>query len=73
MNHTCLSPCGQKINHFLDCSSPVHIERNINEVLGDRLANNVSLLVGGIFQQFLAEIITERIWEQRHGKVVGQK
>jgi len=46
MTYTCLSPCGQKVDHFLNSPRPVHIERNINKVLGDRLANNVSLLIG---------------------------
>jgi hypothetical protein len=50
MNYTCLSPCGQKVDHFLNSPCSVHVERNINKVLGDGLANNVSLLVGGILQ-----------------------
>jgi hypothetical protein len=50
----------------------VHIERDINKVLGDGLANNVSLLIGGILQQFLAEVITERIWENRQEEFDGQ-
>ena len=39
----------------------MHVERDINKVLRNRLANDVSLLVGGIFQQLLAEVIAERI------------
>ena len=39
----------------------MHVERNINKVLRDRLANNVSLLISGILQQLLAEVIAERI------------
>jgi hypothetical protein len=39
----------------------MHIERNINKVLRNRLANNVSLFIGGIFQQLLAKVIAERI------------
>ena len=39
----------------------MHIERNINKVLRNRLANNVSLFISGIFQQLLAEVIAERI------------
>jgi hypothetical protein len=50
MNYTCLSPCGQKVDHFLNSPCSVHIERDIDKVLGDGLANNVSLLVGGILQ-----------------------
>ena len=41
----------------------MHVERNINKVLCDGLANNVALLIGGILQQLLAEVITERIWK----------
>jgi hypothetical protein len=50
MNYTCLSPCGQKVDHFLNSPRPVHIERNIDKVLSNGLANDVSLLVGGVLQ-----------------------
>jgi hypothetical protein len=49
----------------------VHIERNINKVLSDGLANNISLLVGGILQQFLAEVVTKRICETLQENFVG--
>jgi len=39
----------------------MHVERNIDEVLRDGLANDVPLLVGRIFQQLLTKVITERI------------
>jgi hypothetical protein len=50
MNYTCLSPCRQKVDHFLNSPCSMHIERNIDKVLGNGLANNVSLLIGGILQ-----------------------
>ena len=65
INYACLPPCWQKVNHLLDCSSSMHVERDINKVLRNRLANDVSLLISGIFQQLLTEVIAERIWKMK--------
>ena len=40
----------------------MHIQGNINEILGDRLANDIALLVGGIFKELLAKVVTKRVW-----------
>lgn len=41
----------------------MHVERNIDQILGDRLADNVALLVCRIFQQLLAQVVPERVWQ----------
>ena len=58
---TCLALGREEVNHFLDGSGPVHVQRDVDEVLRDRLADDVPLLVRGVLQKLLAEVVPKRI------------
>lgn len=55
------SRVGQEVNHLLDGSSAVHVERDANQVIGDGFANDVSLFIGRVFEELLAEVVAEGI------------
>jgi hypothetical protein len=40
----------------------MHVQRDVDQFLGDRLAYHATLLVGRKFQKFLTQVIAERIW-----------
>lgn len=42
----------------------MHVERDGDEVVGDRLADSVSLLVRRELEQLLAEVVAERVRHQ---------
>jgi hypothetical protein len=42
----------------------MHVERDVDEVLRDGVADDIALLIGGILQQLLAEIVAERIYSR---------
>ena len=39
----------------------MHVERDVHKLLRDALADDVALLVGGVLEQLLAEIVPERV------------
>jgi hypothetical protein len=39
----------------------MHVERDVDEVLRDGIADDIALLIGGILQELLAEIVSEGI------------
>ena len=49
-NDTDLSASGQEVDHLLHSTSAMHVEGNVDQVLCDRLADEVPLFVCGIFQ-----------------------
>lgn len=55
------SRVGQEVDHLLDGSRAVHVERNADEVVGDGFANDVSLFVGRVFEQLLTEVVAEGV------------
>jgi hypothetical protein len=58
---TCLASSGQEINHFLYCARTVHVQRNVDEILSDGLANDVSLIVCGELEELLAQVVTKGV------------
>ena len=40
----------------------MHIHGNVNEILGDRLVNDIALLICGIFRELLAKVVTKGVW-----------
>jgi len=56
-----LSLSRQEVNHLLNCAGTVHVEGDVDQVLGNGLANNITLVIRRILQEFLAEIVAERI------------
>jgi hypothetical protein len=61
---TGLPRVGQEVDHFLDSSSTVHVERDGNKVIGDRLADDAALFFGRVFQQLLAEVVAEWVCDR---------
>ena len=58
---TYLSPSRQEVNHLLDSTGTVHVQRDVDQVLRDRLADDIALFVGSILEQLLAEIVAKRV------------
>ena len=58
---TNLSLGGEEVNHLLNGTRAVHVERDVDQILSDGLADDIALLIGGELEQLLAEIVTERI------------
>ena len=61
----------EEIDHLLNGSSTVHVERDPNKIISNRLDDGSSLLVGRVFQEFLTEVISEWVrhefWEMTIG------
>ncbi len=51
----------QIFDEFLNCSSTVHVERNVDQFRSDRVDNDALLLVRGDFDHLLAKVVSERI------------
>lgn len=58
---TYLPSSRKKINHLLNSTSAMHIQRYIDQFLCDRFTDKVALFICREFQQLLAEVVTERI------------
>ena len=58
---TNLSASRQKVDHLLHRSGTMHVERDVDKVLSDRLADEVPLLIRGVLEELLAEIVAEGI------------
>lgn len=52
----------KEVDHLLNCTSTVHVERNVDQVLRNGLAYNIALLVRGELKQLLTEVVAERVW-----------
>jgi hypothetical protein len=39
----------------------MHVKGNVDKILGDLLADDVALLIGGVFQQLLAQVVAKMI------------
>jgi len=61
---TCLASSGQEINHLLYSSRTMHVQRDANEILSDRFANNVALVIRGELKKFLAKVVAKWIRHQ---------
>ena len=54
----------EEVNHLLDSARAVHVERDVDEVLGDGLADEVALLVGTELEKLLTQVVAEGIYEK---------
>jgi hypothetical protein len=61
---TCLASGGQEINHLLYSPRTMHVQRDGNEILSDGFADNVALIVRRELEEFLAQIVAERVRHQ---------
>lgn len=61
---TCLSSCRKEVDHLLYGASPVHVQRNVDQILSNRFADEIALLVRGVLQKFLTEIIAKWVCKQ---------
>ena len=51
----------EEVDHLLDRAGAVHVQRDVDEFLCDRLADDVPLLVRRVLKQLLAEVVPEGI------------
>ena len=59
-----LSASGQEINHLLNSTGSMHVQRDVDQVRGNGIADEVALFVRGILQQLLAKIVAEGVGHQ---------
>ena len=59
-----LSTGGQEINHFLNGTGSMHVQRDVDQVRGNGITDEVTLLVRSILQQLLAKVVAERVGHQ---------
>lgn len=57
------SRVGQEVDHLLDGSRAVHVERDADKIVGDGFADDVSLFIGRVFEQLLAEVVAEGVYK----------
>ena len=53
-----------EVDHLLNSTCPVHVQGDLNQILCNAFANDVSLLVRGVLQQLLAQVVAK--WIYRH-------
>lgn len=51
----------EEIDHLLHGTCTVHIEGDVNQVLGDRLADDIALLIGAELQKLLTQVVAEGV------------
>lgn len=51
----------KEVDHLLNGASTVHVEGDANEIIGNRFADGVPLFVRGVFEELLAEVVTEGV------------
>ena len=56
-----LSASSQEINHLLYSSSSMHVQRNVDQIRGNRFTDEVALFVRRILQQLLAKVVAKRV------------
>lgn len=66
-----LSRVREEIDHLLNSSSSVHVERDGDKIVSDGFADDVPLFLCRVFEQFLAEIVSERVGHQLWEVTVG--
>lgn len=59
-----LSASGQEINHLLNSTGSMHVQRDVDQVRGNGIADEVALFVRRILQQLLAKIVAEGVGHQ---------
>ena len=55
----------EEVDHLLDRPGTVHVQGDVDELLGYRLADDVPLLVRRVLEELLAQIVAERIFRSR--------
>lgn len=59
-----LSASGQEINHLLNCTSSMHVQRDVDQIRGNGIADEIALFIRCILQQLLAKIVAEWVGHQ---------
>ena len=63
-SNTCLPTSRQEVDHLLDRTGTVHVQRDVDEILRDRLADDVPLLIRGELEELLAQVVAEGVWRR---------
>lgn len=59
-----LTASGEEVDHLLNRTSTMHIERDVDKILGHRLADEITLLVRGELKELLTEVVAEGVCHQ---------
>jgi hypothetical protein len=59
----------QILDEFLNRSSTVHVERNVDQFRSDGVNNDALLLVRGDLDHLLAEVVAEGVWERQRNEL----
>lgn len=51
----------QEIHHLLDCPRSVHVQRDANQVVRNRVNDRRPLLFGRVLEELLAEVVTKGV------------
>jgi hypothetical protein len=51
----------EEIDHLLDGTSTVHVQRDSDKIIGNRFADDVSLFLSRVFQKLLAEVVAKGV------------
>ena len=58
---TDLTAGAEEVDHLLHRARAVHVERDVDEILRDGLADKVALLVRAVLEELLAQVVAEGI------------
>ena len=58
-----LSASGEEVDHLLHGTCAVHIEGDVDQVLSNRLADEVTLLIGAELEKLLTQVIAEGVYK----------
>ena len=56
-----LSASGQEIDHLLNGAGSMHVQRDIDQIRGNGIADKVALFIRRILQQLLAKVIAKGV------------
>lgn len=51
----------EEVDHLLDRPGTVHVQRDADKIVGNRLADDVTLLFGRVLQELLTEVVAEGV------------
>lgn len=54
----------KEVDHLLNRTCTMHVEGDVDQILRDRLADQVALLIGAVLEELLAKVVAKRIWKQ---------
>jgi len=59
-----LSASGQEINHLLNGTGSMHIQRDVDQIRGNGITDEVTLFIRRVLQQLLAKVVAKGVGHQ---------